>query len=547
MDLDNCISFPRDPDRSESVEPIASQLVAAVAVTVDGHEGRDYYGKVVRPILPIVRHATEQACQGGVQYVSELFSYRFFEHVTALLCAMCVKGKKSGSIAEKDLQPILSSKVIEHLVVLYADFVHRGLCCKSSHCTEKRDMLLLGIKCFLGALSSAKLNKFTESGRIEILHLMKVFLNNELLFSTDVLEDHYADLCLVFMRDIVMENKDSGRLKELFSDLDNGIVSSMIGFADRNSTYMSKISMNILQTLISFETVGLLQQVLSFPPLCINHLVTSRTIDKPEIIKGIKQDLNNLSVATFKIFHGIICAGTIEQLQEMDDKYNVLDSIVKALKLSKKPKMLETIVHTLVEMVHYYELDFLTPDKLQKILPVVWKKIKVAEDVEVECVELTYRVALLLPKSHPLDYTDLEPFLVEQSAGLLQMKPAAAPLLRLLWEATKRTKHKQLIKELGRISSGKSVGYAAPGKTGQAKIFKMISDLIVGSMEKDPSYETEYLTELTQTMVSIARSCSLDEEMYVLEDMVSPAMWLLEKQSDEKIVANVKEFISILH
>ena len=66
-------------------------------------------------------------------------------------------------------------------------------------------------------------------------------------------------------------------------------------------------------------------------------------------------------------------------------------------------------------------------------------------------------------------------------------------------------------------------------------------------MEKDPSYETEYLTELTQTMVSIARSCSLDEEMYVLEDMVSPAMWLLEKQSDEKIVANVKEFISILH
>ena len=57
----------------------------------------------------------------------------------------------------------------------------------------------------------------------------------------------------------------------------------------------------------------------------------------------------------------------------------------------------------------------------------------------------------------------------------------------------------------------------------------------------------KYLTDLTQCMVGIAAYSNLDEELYVLEDMVSPAMWLLEKQSDDNLVANVKEFIRILH
>jgi hypothetical protein len=92
-----------------------------------------------------------------------------------------------------------------------------------------------------------------------------------------------------------------------------------------------------------------------------------------------------------------------------------------------------------------------------------------------------------------------------------------------------------------------TVGYLDFGRTEISRIFKHLGNTIIKYLVRDPPYNTRYLTDLTQCMVTIAKHCTLDEELYVLEDMVSPAMWLLEKQNDEKLIANVKEFIRILH
>ena len=101
--------------------------------------------------------------------------------------------------------------------------------------------------------------------------------------------------------------------------------------------------------------------------------------------------------------------------------------------------------------------------------------------------------------------------------------------------------------EHARRLESQTADFASPERIEVAKIFKLVSDLIIEHLDSNPPYPSHYYASLTECMVRIAKLSTSDEELYVLEDMVSPAMWLLEKQSDKKIVANVKDFIRILH
>jgi hypothetical protein len=221
--------------------------------------------------------------------------------------------------------------------------------------------------------------------------------------------------------------------------------------------------------------------------------------------------------------------------------------MVKLLKKSKNSEMVLAMLDILEDLMEKHHLSFLDTGAIVKIIPVLWKKLKMSEDVEGSVVSFTYRISLLLPASCRLDYTAFIPVILQDVHHIHRLKPQNPGLFNLIWELVKYPKHKQLFKKLEQLSADKTVEYSSPGNFELARIFKLISDLIIEYLENEPPFNTKYLIDLTRCMVVIARSSSLDEELYVLEDMVSPAMWLLEKQNDEKIVANVKEFIRILH
>ena len=103
-------------------------------------------------------------------------------------------------------------------------------------------------------------------------------------------------------------------------------------------------------------------------------------------------------------------------------------------------------------------------------------------------------------------------------------------------------------------------GHLKYGDVKLAKIFRLMSKIVVDRLNKptfDPcgNHPCEYkeweavkfFTDLTGVLVYIAKTSSLDEEIYVLEDMVCPLMGLLEHYEDPQIISNVKEFIKILH
>ena len=71
----------------------------------------------------------------------------------------------------------------------------------------------------------------------------------------------------------------------------------------------------------------------------------------------------------------------------------------------------------------------------------------------------------------------------------------------------------------------------------------MSSEIILEYLENDPPFKRAYLTDLTVFVVKIAGSSTLDEEFRDLEDLVSPAVWLLEKQSDPKTISNVEDLL----
>ena len=219
---------------------------------------------------------------------------------------------------------------------------------------------------------------------------------------------------------------------------------------------------------------------------------------------------------------------------------------------SKNSSTLFFIVKILSDLVEkqHDEFSLLSAETLLELILTVWDRVKISSHSKSDphpVTTLTYNVSLYVPGSCHIDYTKFLPGLLVDLENIYRFYPPPPGMLKLIWHLVKQPKYKQPYKKLAKLSCDKSVEYASPGKRELAKIFKLVSDLIIENLEHDPPLSEKYLLGLTKCIVSIAQSCTLDEELYILEDLVSPAIWLLENQSDKKIVANVKEFISILH
>ena len=300
--------------------------------------------------------------------------------------------------------------------------------------------------------------------------------------------------------------------------------------------------------------------LIMLPDVTLNFLMKNKDLSRIDtkkidfLLKSSSSSSINIKIKSlapscaFRVLQKILSSATMDQLQDLEKQFGIIDQILKLLKKTADLDGLLQYVDLLNDLDDKQLLTFLSTEKLLEIMSIVWVKFKISTHVTDQAViSLTYNVSLLLPKSCQVDYSDFIPALLSDLNNIHRFKPQNPGMLRLIWQLAKRPHHKQLFKKLVKLSYLKSVEYASPGKRELAQIYKLITDLIIENLEHEPPLNANYLHGLTKCMIFIAQSSTLDEELFMLEDMVSPAIWLLEKQEDERIVANVKEFIGILH
>ena len=547
MGLEWTFDFPRN--LWEDGFSIYFLLVDAVYNSVS-RKGCPESSKIIRPIIPIISFVLEEISKHFNELVKE-FPVRQFLRTSANLVLLFVH-QKCDFTREKDLKILINSKMLERFLTLFEKSspdkcCYTGLRGMPEDCIQFKcaamDLLMLfsGSKVWM-LLSTVE--------KIDLLKIIKRMLVNRRIFGPDGAVEGYDIICIL----VIFETIKTQECLEFVCDPQNGMLSTIIEFGSKNSHRFNFVSLVFDYILTEIGLEELHDHVVTLPAMCLNHLIhhSDFTANNPKPLEYSISTLNaNNNVANLNLFGLIICSASLPQLYEMNNRFSVIELMISFVKKCKNSYVILAMLENFNELLNKHQLSFLDAKYLSKIIPVIWNKCKIFADVKEIVMLFTFQTSLLMPSSFRLDYADFLPLIWGDVNELSRLKPQSPGLLRIIWELVKRPhkkrQHKILFKKLLQLSSDKTVEYASPGKTDLAKIFKFISDLIIAWLERDPPCETEHLIDLTQCMIGIATACTLDEELYVLEDLVSPAMWLLEKQDDEKIVANVKEFINILH
>jgi len=262
--------------------------------------------------------------------------------------------------------------------------------------------------------------------------------------------------------------------------------------------------------------------------------------------------------ATLDVIHFIVEHSTFARLKEIETEYDFIWFILRVIGLTTDHEHVGDAFQIILSLMDKHDFKILSPEVIVDQMPLILKRKNLDRLADKCAREITVKLAFSLMSSPSCDslyeklqnLPDFEPTLNDYVKDQWCMVPHRPDAIGLMWLMVKSGKCRGVVETFSIMESHaleKTVGYLDFGNTEIARILKLLADEIIMYLVRDPPYNARYLIDLTNCMVVIARSCSLDEELYVLEDMVSPAMWLLEKQDDEKIVANVKEFIKILH
>ena len=545
------IGFPRDldDDMYRHGENIITKLVKAVYDVVMGSQQQQQVVKIIRSVIPLMSHTLGEILDAGVNTVEMYVPCGFFTKLIISLTFVTERG------TEHDLKLMLSSKIMERLVFFLDEFTSYTPTFppEVSGKPQVDYIVTVVMKSFLEMRHKVDIkSRLTKKERISLLQLMESFLKSEAFFELGMVGIKHIEVCITTIDAVVEKDSGSNELQHVFLRTENTMMSTLIAVGERLPPFIHLTSTVMFKIFWAFEeNPRLLKQLMPFPSSCMNHLVDKGRIDQTGcgMKRGGSLDWNVVLAKAIKICYLLMRDGSLLEIQCMDEKFKIIDSLLNVLKQTNDEQIIKNIMSgILTSLIRKWDFSLLTTEKLIKVMPVVWRKMKKSDLLKKFGMEFTYSVVRRLPKSHTFDFSDLEPLLCEMTASYPSVPLKSPALLTLMWDMAKQScKHGQLFIELCRLSSDKTVEFAAPEKTEQAKIFKFISDMLIEFIEKDPADEVEFLRDLTQCLVIIARCSSLDEETYVLEDMVSPAMWFLEKQNDEQIVANVKEFISILH
>ena len=567
MELNIKLDFPRCATEFSDY-CLASLLIDTVYTSVSECNANSECSKIIRPIIPIISFVLDLISGHYMVLIEDDDVQKIMRFSIGIMTIFSnhtkeKRGPSTNLTRGKDLKLLISSKVLERLITLFEKFFPEKCCNadESGPCTLKDCILLNGIVSFLQFPGLAKTWKgLSNEEIIELVKILKRILDMEWIFASEGLDLMHGDVCMTIIAEIIDLGTHQDFL-ELFSDSENCMISTLTKFAKRHPSSLNFVCLVLWRILDEYEVDDLSDHLLTVPSMCLKHLLTHHELTDRKGIKLFSESkLTHLTtddqvreyipIMPFRVFEVIITSISLVQLQKIESKSSIVALMLRLLKKSKNSALVVALLVIFKYFIVQYQLSFLSRENLLKIIPVVWKKpkmLKDCSDVEASVVSFTYRMSLLMPSCCDLCYFDFLPLLLDELQHIHLFTPLNPGMLRLLWELAKRPEHKQLVKKLSQLSTDKIIDYASPGNTEIAKVYKFISDFIIEYLENDPPFNVKYLTDLTQCMVGIAAYSNLDEELYVLEDMVSPAIWLLEKQSDDNLVANVKEFIRILH
>ncbi|XP_063686231.1 uncharacterized protein LOC134819994 [Bolinopsis microptera] len=543
------------------------------------HEGKAL--KAIRPIVSILNYGLHQILEESSQSVDKFESDNLFNITLKLLCTLL---QSSTTEQKNDLKLVVKSKIMVSLMEIFQKFPQDVIFPKVSlEAVTSESAFLQLMKCFFKRMSQFPVPKTPPEVDV-MMKTMFAFFNSGLLCREDTLNvrqaiQHdnsssyrvrlpYAEACFIIF-DKMLKCEQSLKVfleKNCEYDIEYYLL-SMIEFALSNKDdpiVVCLIAKKLRDFLSDSPSSRTVKHFIPFIHCGFSHLTTTKEIDGHDTFKKVRENekrppastilsSNSLTLTILKILDFVVFRGTLAQVREMELEYTVSDAIFRIIQLSNTDQIVSTALACLHSMLKVHQLNVVSSDLLIKHIPFIWKKSKESKELTKDATKVILKTGFLMLNNDSLcqltnNFAEIFTVVNNYVRHDWQIEPRNTDALCIIWSFVRTDSHKTLIKELrSKHDTNKTEGYLAFGNIRIAKIFKYLSDIIIGYLDRNPPYNVKYLTDLTQCMVVIARASSLDEELYVLEDMVSPAMWLLEKQHDEKIVANVKEFIKILH
>ena len=560
MGINRTLDFPRNTEYSKY--GFSHLLLRAISESVNILGSTEDCSNIIRPLIPIISHV--------LKFISENYVNIIDECSIRNLLKLCIDLEmtfidENSSSYKKDIKLLLNSKIPEWLLTIFKKSALKR-CCEGSglesqclpldKCNSFRAVLDL-VLLFTNVKAHEILN---HNEKVEFFIICGRLLDDERIFGKNGAPPDFVHVLTSSL--FKSFNLNSTAYLQFLYDPKQSPLPSIIQFVSRHPENIGYFCLILSEVFEDDRMVlkDLFLPLIMLPDVTLNFLMKNNDLSRIDtkkidfLLKSSSSSSINIKIKSlapscaFRVLQKILSSATMSQLQDLEKQFGIIDQILKLLKKTADLDGLLQYVDLLNDLDDKQLLTFLSTEKLLEIMSIVWVKFKISTHVTDQAViSLTYNVSLLLPESCQVDYSDFIPALLSDLNNIHRFKPQNPGMLKLIWQLAKRPHHKQLFKKLVKLSYLKSVEYASPGKRELAQIYKLITDLIIENLEHEPPLNANYLHGLTKCMIFIAQSSTLDEELFMLEDMVSPAIWLLEKQEDERIVANVKEFIGILH
>ena len=84
-------------------------------------------------------------------------------------------------------------------------------------------------------------------------------------------------------------------------------------------------------------------------------------------------------------------------------------------------------------------------------------------------------------------------------------------------------------------------------KSEMDSIYTFLVNEAIKRIESEELPDTRDLKCFTGTLLELINSGLTDGELYIMEDFISPLMWMTTRVDDKKVTKNVKSFIDFLH
>ena len=573
--FEKTINFPRNCAAPENKAfPLIREWLETLLANLGKRARVQKLLKAIRPIMPIVS-GTIKCIYEKSDLAATYGSDNYLLTIMRALNLIFLQQKDP----EINFKVIIESKIMSNLMDVFEKYPPEIIFQSSEFVDDDDDddtsLFFLTVERFL-RLHSRAIIPTTLQEKHNILNTLLKILKCEKFYERETLKFHsktarqtplpfmpgerFKHLEIVYKDDLI-----AGVFFENYCNSELNIVSTLIAHAEKHEHAVHDISTRLRTIVNHCKSPELVDLVLPFLRLGYERSgykfdMWSQDLDRCYDESGRSQMVLSMSYpcATLDVIHFIVEHSTFARLKEIETEYDFIWFILRVIGLTTDHEHVGDAFQIILSLMDKHDFKILSPEVIVDQMPLILRRKNLDRLADKCAREITVKLAFSLMSSPSYDslyeklqnLPDFEPTLNDYVKDQWCMVPHRPDAIGLMWLMVKSGKCRGVVETFSIMESHaleKTVGYLDFGNTEIARILKLLADEIIMYLVRDPPYNARYLIDLTNCMVVIARSCSLDEELYVLEDMVSPAMWLLEKQDDEKIVANVKEFIKILH